>query len=305
MATIGPAKEPGEIDNGGAGNDEFNAGRGSKFAHEILQVYLINNPVPLAMIKERGVFQTPPQKYQFLPPAIVGELWGNLRCALFDSQHGGLQPDHDESEPELEPEPEPELQPQHKPQAGPGLSQDVTVSQEIEDQLRSDIILATSQAQPAAVQEPEDVITLSSQSQFLPIAQTSPVTIPKSDDGFARPQVPASQMQRTPRQARFSRRENYNNIRPSQATTASEPSSPVISPEKSVPIQRPFLGSSGPSLPDFVGETQFSLLGQTQHESYDLGSSQVEALPESLQVDDLRPPQITIWDSEDDEDDVL
>jgi predicted transcriptional regulator len=303
MATIGPAKEPGEIDNGGAGNNEFNAGRGSKFAHEILQVYLINNPVPLAMIKERGVFQIPPQKYQFLPPAIVGELLGNLRCALFDSQHVGLQPDHDESEPELEPEPE--LQPQQKPQARPGPDQNLTVSQEIEDQLRSDIILATSQAQPAAAQEPEEVITLSSQSQFLPIVQTSPVTIPKSDDGFARPQVPASQMQRTPLQARFSRRENYNNIRPSQATTASEPSSPVISPEKSVPIQRPFLGSSGPSLPDFVGETQFSLLGQTQHESYDLGSSQVEALPESLLVDDLRPPQITIWDSEDDEDDVL
>jgi predicted transcriptional regulator len=287
MATVGPAQEPGQIPSNNAETEAFNAGRGSQFAHELLQVYQLNNPVPLAMIKERGFMKAPPQKYQYIPPAIVGELLGNLRCALFDSQHMELPyelPDDDHHEPE------------HV------FHQDVTESQEIEEQLRSDIILATSQAQPAAAVEHEDENTSSSRNHAFPVVQTSPATVPRPDEVFARPQVPASHMQRNPATQRFRLGVDYNTVRPSQATTASEPSSPVVSPEKSMTLHRPSLASSGPSFPDFVGETQFSPLRRTQQQSFDLGSSQAIRLPDSLLVDDVRPPPV-IWVSEDEDDD--
>lgn len=286
MATVGPAQEPGQIPNNNAENESFNAGRGLQFAHELLQVYQLNNPVPLATIKERGFMKTPPQKYQYIPPAIVGELLGNLRCALFDSQHMELPqelPDDDHHEPKH------------------GFEQGITESQEIEEQLRSDIILATSQAQPAAAIEHENEDTPSSPSNALPVVPTSPATVTKPGNVFARPQVPASQMQRTPATQRFRRGVDYNTVRPSQATTASEPSSPVASPEKSMTLHRPSLASSGPSFPDYVGETQFSPLRRTQQQSFDLGSSQALRLPDSLLVDDVRPPPV-VWVSEDEDD---
>ncbi|RKU49115.1 hypothetical protein DL546_007306 [Coniochaeta pulveracea] len=287
LATVGPAQEPGQIPNNNAENEAFNAGRGLRYAHELLQVYQLNNPVSLAMIKERGFMKTPPQRYQYIPPAIVGELLGNLRCALFDSQHMELPhelPDDEHQEPER------------------GSGEEITESQEIEEQLRSDIILATSQAQPAAAREDEDKDTTSSQSHPVSVVPTSPAAGLKAGDVFARPQVPASHLQRTPATQRFRRGVDYNTVRPSQATTASQPSSPVLSPEKSMTLHRPSLHSSGPSFPDFVGETQFSPLRHTQQPSFDLGSSQAIRLPDSLLVDDVRPPPV-IWESEDEDDD--
>ncbi|KAI1764946.1 hypothetical protein GGR53DRAFT_491609 [Hypoxylon sp. FL1150] len=81
---LGEAKRPGEIpDEGGIGNVEFNQGNGAEYAYEIVQVYELNNPVSLAEMKQKGWCRSAPQKFAWLPPAVVGELTANLKCALF------------------------------------------------------------------------------------------------------------------------------------------------------------------------------------------------------------------------------
>jgi predicted transcriptional regulator len=280
MATIGPAKQPGAIDDdSGVGNREFNAQAGNykyKFAYELLQVYQLNNPVSLEMMKEKGWVESPPQKYVYIPPAVVGQLLGNLRCALFDD---GPQSDQEES---------------HRILSTP---------QEIEDQLRSDIIHSTQMQSEVSV---HNEIVLSSQDESSKGQQT-PTAKTTSDNVSARPQLPAT---RTPASARrmpslpaqpslptLPSRKEANAVRPSQATTASEPSSPVISPDKSIP--RPVLGSSGPSFPDYGdSESPVRVLNMQQ---YSLGSSQIR-LPESLLVDDVRPPPV-VWDSDEEDSD--
>ncbi|CAK7206944.1 hypothetical protein SEUCBS139899_009751 [Sporothrix eucalyptigena] len=78
-------RQPGEIDSeSGVGNADFNAGRlVAKFAYKLVQVYQLNNPVSLDVMKKNG-WAGPPRRYDYLPPAVVGALLGNLRCALFE-----------------------------------------------------------------------------------------------------------------------------------------------------------------------------------------------------------------------------
>ena len=86
MAVVAPGfRQPGEIDNdSGIGNADFNAGRlVAKYAYKLVQVYQLNNPVTLNTMREKG-WAGPPRRYDYLPPAVVGSLLGNLRCALFE-----------------------------------------------------------------------------------------------------------------------------------------------------------------------------------------------------------------------------
>ncbi|EPE03003.1 hypothetical protein F503_08880 [Ophiostoma piceae UAMH 11346] len=109
MAAIDPGfRKPGEIDSdSGLGNAEFNAGRlVAKFAYKIQQVYQLNNPVSLDLMKQNGWVDGPPQRYAFVPPAVVGALLGNLQRALLHNK---------------------------------GAENELSVSQEIEAQLLSDI----------------------------------------------------------------------------------------------------------------------------------------------------------------------
>ncbi|KAK3692115.1 hypothetical protein B0T22DRAFT_446454 [Podospora appendiculata] len=248
MAVLGPTKEPGQINsNSGVGNEAFNLGTlGYKFAHELVQVYQLNNPVPLEDMKDHGLGEGPPQKYRYLQPAVAAGLLGNLRCALFA-----------ESDEEAE------------------KSQDVTISQELEEQLLSDIVHSTQMA-PVSSQGPSpgDIIPASqgplaapTTTSELPITAT-PTTAAREGDKFARPAMPArfssrihsqhqnqnqnptqphTQTQKTPsttRQIRQTRSGNRS-VRPSQATTASQASSPAISPAKSS-VPRPALGAGVP-----------------------------------------------------------
>ncbi|CAK7209097.1 hypothetical protein SCUCBS95973_000335 [Sporothrix curviconia] len=145
-------RQPGEIDSeSGIGNADFNAGRlVAKFAYKLVQVYQLNNPVSLDVMKKNG-WAGPPRRYDYLPPAIVGSLLGNLRCALFE----------DASEPGLDHSGSGLSEPGETPCAGslsaggptagkPGAGADagsyyadtrveLSVSQEIEAQLLSDI----------------------------------------------------------------------------------------------------------------------------------------------------------------------
>ncbi|KAK4237995.1 hypothetical protein C8A03DRAFT_34000 [Achaetomium macrosporum] len=310
MATLGLAQEPGQIDsNSGLGNAEFNAGAsGFKFAHKLQQVYQLNNPVPLADMADNGLGDGPPQKYRYIPPAIVGQLLANLRCALFAEEGEEEQEDNEGG---------------------------VTISQELEEQLRSDIVHSTqmrlSDGRHHRAEE-EDVIP-ASQS---PVKTRSGGPRRSDNSTSAHPAAPPArssqrihnlnQQQRQRQQSRDPRlpqprwnpstarktTSTSNLVRPSQATTASDisiPSSSAVStPEKSSPtpasVPRPPLPESSelmlPDLPDMGDESLLPPLPP-------VGSSSQTAVllpPDSLLVDEVRraPPPVEVWDSEEEDD---
>lgn len=220
MATISVAKQPGEIshEDPGIGNVEFNEGKGSQFAYELKQIYELNNPVSLARMKENGWVEEAPAKYVYIPPAVLGELMANLRRAIF-----------------VEP-------------GEPQSSQvDMTESQEVDMQLRSDIAHSTqvghAESSPPQSQRREargNANTIpSSQRNDNEELNSSPPRLTAAANNkpvFAKPTVPASRSQRSVRWAGNSpvegreqpasqRGEGFT-VRPSQATTASAPSSP-------------------------------------------------------------------------------
>ncbi|PBP18569.1 hypothetical protein BUE80_DR010661 [Diplocarpon rosae] len=84
MATIGPAKKPGEItDLSGLGNAEFNKKAASWRAYEILQVYQLAHPKSLSVLKESGWLKSAPAKTVRVAPAVIDELMANLKEPLF------------------------------------------------------------------------------------------------------------------------------------------------------------------------------------------------------------------------------
>lgn len=244
MATISGAKEPGEISHEdlGIGNAGFNEGQGSQFAYELKQVYELNNPVSLAKMKQNGWVEEAPAKYVYIPPAVLGELMANLRRALF------VQPGEPQS------------------------SQiDVMESQEeVDMQLRSDIAHSTQvgrvESSPPRSQRREtagDADTVpSSQRNEKEKLTSSPLRATVAANNklvFAKPTVPASRSQRSVHwvgdspvggqaQPASQHAEGYT-VRPSQATTASAPSSPSQrqTPYRGQPILIP--SQSQPSIP--------------------------------------------------------
>lgn len=324
MATISGAKEPGQISYEGVGNEEFNEGRGLKFAYELKQVYELNNPVPLARMKENGWVEEAPAKYVYVPPAVLGELMGNLSRALF-----------------VEP-------------GEPQSSQvDMSVSQEVEMQLRSDIAHSTQVgglgSSPAHSQRRDaagdaDIIPSSQGNGNEELTSSPPqATVSATNKPvFAKPAVPASRSQRSVhwvedspvgrRAQQASQHAEGYAVRPSQATTASAPSSPSqrLPPHRGQPIlissqSQPSIPVSPPTkaAPPQIGPQSSSLVSglgeddavvgdspvrrhrvEMQSSSAPLGSSQgLLALgsgePDSL-LDDSRvrqPPDI-VWDSE-------
>lgn len=243
MAPISVAKEPGEIlqEDLGIGNIDFNEGKGSQFAYELKQVYELNNPVSLARMKENGWMEEAPAKYVYIPPAVLGELMANLRRAIF-VEPGELQ----------------------------SSQIDMTEQQEVEMQLRSDIAHSTqvgcvgsspphsSRRKPAGN---ADIIPSSQRNEKDELNSSPPhaTVSAKNKPVFAKPTVPASRSQRSVHwvgdspvggcvQPASQRAESYN-VRPSQATTASAPSSPSerLPPYRGQPILIP--SQSQPSIP--------------------------------------------------------
>jgi hypothetical protein len=84
MADVGPRQQPGDLDERGLGNKEFNAHKSAPYAHELVQVYELNDPVSLQHMIDCGwVDAAPERQNEFVPPAIVAQLLANLRWALF------------------------------------------------------------------------------------------------------------------------------------------------------------------------------------------------------------------------------
>ncbi|KAL2021707.1 hypothetical protein VTK56DRAFT_6799 [Thermocarpiscus australiensis] len=345
MATLGPAQEPGQIDSSsGLGNAEFNAGTsGYKYAHKLLQVYQLNNPVPLADMPDNGLGNGPPQKYRYIPPAIVGQLLANLRCALFA--------DWDEEEEE-------ELE-----------SRDgVTISQELEEQLRSDIIHSTQMLSSEGHRRHEEEENVIPASQSPPVtgsrtvadavvealakgrggiraaAAMATVTAPMADEddeddddddddlSARRPaptrssqrirnrnqeQSPSYHKQQTRQQKQQQRtpstiiRKPSTFVRPSQATTASDASSspPEKSQKSSAPAsvpRPPPPDSNEPSLPDLAGmDVDDDDASLSRLPPVVVGSSSQAVLlpPDSLLVDEVRQPPPPVIWDSEEEDD--
>ena len=257
MAHIKSAKKPGEIaGERGLGNVDFNAGKGAKFAFEIIQVYELNNPVALDEMKAEGWISAPPQKYKFVPPAVLGQLIGNLRCELFEE--GEL---FDEDEELLD------------------------MSQLVEAQIRNDVehskqLAPEKTTAPEREQEAEEVVPSSHKSDHEP-AEVTPrpvrleVRLAQDPRGV---EDEDEVIEETPRP-----NERRLTMRPSQASTESQASSPTQSPNKSV--HRSATLSSLPLSEDIEQSPIWMQLGQC---SYD-GSSELlstsQMLPESLLMD--------------------
>lgn len=283
MCIFGPPAEPGEIDENGIGNKDFNEGkkRCASFAYEVLQVYELNNPVPLETMKRNG-WPSAPQKYAYVPPAIVGQLTGNLRCALF-----GNEAEHEDlvmSSPR------------------------VTESQELEQQFRSDIAHST---QLVASDYPDKIIP---SSQSPPKAKKSTPKATPISDPLARPALPrslsgsSSRILPPPMSQRRQRSQRNSSfyVRPSQATTVSEvsSSSPVPSPDR--PVSLPRISSSQAPLIQIANSSSPSSY-RTRTHSHSLRSSQFptksQMLPDSLLNDDVPEPPPIIFDSADEDSD--
>ncbi|KAK8012488.1 hypothetical protein PG991_009863 [Apiospora marii] len=291
MFLMGPPKTRGEIDDDGIGNVEFNQGKkkAATYAYEVLQIYELNNPVSLETMKQHG-WPTAPQKYAYVPPAIIGQLTANLRCALFDEDNEDVDQSLIRS----------------SPVRG---SPNVSVSQEIAEQIRSDISHSTQ----AASDQPEIIPaspTPRKRAAPRPRGSSSRNNGHEEEDDenvFVRPVMPRSlsgALAAAAATGQDSQRNNGGNyVRASQATTVSQvsTSSPVPSPEKAAPFPSahfsPVPSSSAPK-----GSSPAT--GRSHRHS--LRSSQLptksQMLPESLINQQIEGPPSIIWDSADESD---
>lgn len=237
MAVISGYKLPGEIapEDHGVGNKVFNDGKGAKYAYELQQVYQLNNPVSLERMKENGWVEQAPQKYEYVPPAVLGELMGNLRCALFEEHERGT---------------------------GSESQGEVTISQELREQLRSDLAHSTQlRALPSSpLRRHQDQPSENNEATIVPSSQdavegehvddTPPRTTASAarQVAFVKPTVPASHSQRSVVQiddspaagveaSQPSQHVVKSTVRPSQATTASMSSQSQPQPSQRLPTQ--------------------------------------------------------------------
>ncbi|KAK5626248.1 hypothetical protein RRF57_001963 [Xylaria bambusicola] len=261
MCLFSEPKTPGEIeDKSGVGNVEFNQGKmAAKFAYEILQVYELNNPVSLDEMKRKGWVAGPPQKYTYIPPAVVGELTANLRCALFGEASGSEDVNHE----------------------------DVSESQELKAQLQSDADYSTQHHS-----ESTNEIIPASRSPHKDSGVNSEAVV--DEQGFVAP--PLSRVRSTSsnhKSPSLPSQRHPNPVRPSQATTVSQiSSSPLISPGKSGTRPVPAPSETAGSSPTLFRRTHSSL-----RSSQFLTPSQM--LTESLLNADIHEPPPIVWDSAD------
>ncbi|KAI5866201.1 hypothetical protein GGS23DRAFT_374101 [Durotheca rogersii] len=277
MCVLGPPKTPGEIQGEkGIGNAEFNGGKTvMKYAYEILQVYELNNPVSLDEMKRKGWVAAAPQKYTWVPPAVVGELTANLKCALF----GAEGEEAHEADATVVPS-----------------SLGTTVSQELEAQLQGDLDYSTQH--PSAEEDADEVVP-SSQSPLKSTPKRTrsrggghPFTRPARPSSSRRP-GPASQAAPAPPSQR---RDSF--VRPSQATTVS---SPAVSPEMSLPRETALSREPSASVLHSSSPAPYRSTRHSLRSSQFLTRSQM--LPDSLVNDEIQEPPPIIWDSADEQSD--
>ncbi|KAI0034190.1 hypothetical protein K488DRAFT_84277 [Vararia minispora EC-137] len=84
IATISRGKRPGEIDEEGTSNADFNAGRKNDmpFAYKILELYELKEPLPLSEMKET-YGTTYPQRYMYTPQKMLDSIVVAEQTRLF------------------------------------------------------------------------------------------------------------------------------------------------------------------------------------------------------------------------------
>ncbi|KAH6679312.1 hypothetical protein B0J14DRAFT_580463 [Halenospora varia] len=95
MATIGPAKRPGEVKSeSGKGNVDFNTkDKNSNWrAYEILEVYELADPLPLSELISNAWLQAAPSKFKKVPPAVLDQVMANLKPRLIGPESSQESP---------------------------------------------------------------------------------------------------------------------------------------------------------------------------------------------------------------------
>jgi hypothetical protein len=82
VARISAGKTPGEVPNdGGIGNADFNAGRKkSKYGYEIIELWMLKEPISLEQAISTNILKGAPQKYCWVPVSLI-------KSRLLDKQH--------------------------------------------------------------------------------------------------------------------------------------------------------------------------------------------------------------------------
>jgi hypothetical protein len=86
IAVISKGTEPGEIsgDDTGLGNEDFNAGRTkSYFAHEILELYELSQPLSLETMIKEGYVKAALQTYQWVPKRLIDQITSDGQKRVF------------------------------------------------------------------------------------------------------------------------------------------------------------------------------------------------------------------------------
>ncbi|ROT36509.1 hypothetical protein SODALDRAFT_220851 [Sodiomyces alkalinus F11] len=273
MARISAAKQPGEIkDEEGLGNAEFNRRRsGAAFAYELLEVYRLNNPASLDEMKEHGWLAGPPQKYNYVPPAVVGHLMANLRCSLSDREEDEDDVDRqsivaNESGADM---PSSQLE-------SHGPTETATISKEVTKQIMSEATQHRSSQ--------EELTIVPSSQDDVPRSHSSP-----------RPQITG-----LPPPARLPNTTPRHTVCPSQATTVSQ-----LSTQESPfprPVPRPMRHSSSSLFLQDTEDDDSPI--QLPPADFQLHSSQLltksQMLPESLmrEDDEVEEAVDIVYDSE-------
>lgn len=284
---------------------------GPAWRYHLTQVYELNNPVEGDDMREEGWVEGDIGRYIYIPPAVVGQLLWNLRHAIFDENDNG----DDATQSQIPTERDDESgrvdlfansSQAHPRDKNPAPTPSMSVSQQVEAQLKSDIAHSTQFPTSDDIlvpSTPEEESNNNKQDATPPTTHvpSSPATIkppPPPRTPFAASSYRAS---RPP----LSSTVKPSTVRPSQATTVSQASTPEKN--SSASIHRPDLHSSSSIgfpeglLDDDEGPSSPPL---RLPPGYAAGSSQLltksQMLPDSLVRDDARvPPEI--WDSDEDD----
>ncbi|XP_044716110.1 uncharacterized protein HRG_10284 [Hirsutella rhossiliensis] len=291
---------PGEAARDGGGNDVWQ--------YYVKQVYELNNPVDEDDMREEGWVNGSVAKYVYLPPAVVGQLLWNLRHALFrdqeaqqddadevDEEQGAGEVEGDDGLPRVDGGGARQRQQRRLARCEMPAADGMTVSQQVAAQIRSDIAHST-QFIPSTQDDDDD--SLVNAEEHPPPVSAPRQPPPSSSPNFnAAASVTASpHLPPPPPPPPRARLPTKHLPRLSQATTASQPSTP----EK--PQQHSLGSASLLALLDHHHDAAVPLPSSTPSVPASQLLSRSQLLSESLVRDHTPPPPPPeIWDSDDDD----
>ncbi|KAF5617678.1 hypothetical protein F25303_13223 [Fusarium sp. NRRL 25303] len=283
---------------------------GPAWRYHLTQVYELNNPVEGDDMREEGWIDGDVARYVYFPPAVVGQLLWNLRHALFKENASGDEPTQTQATVSEDDSGRVDLfanssQPVPADKT-PAPSSSMSVSQQVEAQLKSDF------AQSTQFPTSDDILVPSTpeeENNNNNENTTPPTTHIASSSTTIKPpprRTPFAASSYRATRPLLSSASKLPAVRPSQATTVSQSSTPE---QHSSSIRRPPLHSSSSiGLPEGLLDEDDDDDALRLASGYNPGSSQLltksQMLPDSLIRDDTRvPPEI--WDSDDDDDERL